>query len=111
MKLKEGKQTNGLHESIRCNLYYPGPRYRWSLPYLINIKVNIMYTIVKQQDNKNRYEAKSFKYSEDMHKFLNKQYDNLWKIIDISLKRGVYFQQYDSETRSFKYINIKALSI
>ena len=33
---------------------------------------------------------KSFKYSEDMYKFLNKQTDNDWRESSLDLKAGVY---------------------
>ena len=60
---------------------------------------------------KNRIKVKSFKYSEDMHTFLNKQYDNNWKIMQIPIKSGVYFEQYDSNSKSFNLIDVKRLSI
>jgi hypothetical protein len=59
----------------------------------------------------NRIKVKSFKYSDDMHKFLNKQYDNIWKIMKQPVKSGIYFEQYDSNSKSFNLIDIKRLSI
>lgn len=59
---------------------------------------------------KNRITVKSFKYSEDMHKFLNKQYNNNWQIMQSPIKSGVYFEQYDSIKRCFKLLNIKLLN-
>jgi|21_taG_2_1085346.scaffolds.fasta_scaffold07077_6 hypothetical protein len=58
---------------------------------------------------RNRITVKSFKYAEDMHKFLNKQYDNNWKIMKNSIKSGTYFEQYDSNERCFKLLSIKLL--
>ena len=60
---------------------------------------------------KNRIKVKSFKYSEDMHTFLNKQYDNNWKIMQIPIKSGVYFEQYDSSTKTFKLLDVKLLRV
>lgn len=39
---------------------------------------------------KTRLHIKTFKYSDDMHKFLNKQHDNKWVISNKDLKTGVY---------------------
>lgn len=39
---------------------------------------------------KSRLHVKSFKTSDSMHEFLNKQYDNNWKVSDRGLKTGVY---------------------
>ena len=71
-----------------------------------------MFSIRKDAQSalKNRITVKSFKYSEDMHKFLNKQYDNNWKIMQTPIKSGVYFEQYDSTNRCFKLLNIKLLN-
>lgn len=60
---------------------------------------------------KNRIKVKSFKYSDDMHKFLNKQYDNNWKIMTQPVKSGVYFEQYDSNSKSFNLIDVKNLIV
>jgi|TARA_R110002020_G_scaffold19310_3_gene66976 hypothetical protein len=60
---------------------------------------------------KNRITVKSFKYAEDMYKFLNKQYDNSWKIMKNPVKSGVYFEQYNSNTRSFNLIDVKRLRV
>ena len=75
------------------------------------------YNIVKQlpssqgQASSNRYQIKAFTSPDKMNAFLNKS-DNAchWKEINQELKSGVYFQQYDSSNRSFKYINIKQLN-
>ena len=58
---------------------------------------------------RNRVTVKSFKYAEDMHKFLNKQSNNNWKIMKNPTKSGTYFEQYDSNTRTFNLINVKCL--
>ena len=60
---------------------------------------------------KNRIKVKSFKYSDDMHKFLNKQYNNNWKIMTQPVKSGVYFEQYDSNSKSFNLIDVKNLIV
>ena len=60
---------------------------------------------------KNRIKVKSFKYSEDMHKFLNKQYNNNWQIMQSPIKSGVYFEQYDSSTKTFKLLDVKLLRV
>lgn len=39
---------------------------------------------------KGRMVIKSFKYSDDMHKFLNKQHDNNWQVSNKGLKQGTY---------------------
>lgn len=58
----------------------------------------------------NRYQVKAFKTSDDMHKFLNKQYDNSWRILTgHNLKSGIYFSQFDKN--GARYINVKELSI
>ena len=59
----------------------------------------------------NRIKVKSFKYSDDMHKFLNKQYDNNWKIMTQPVKSGVYFEQYDSNSKAFNLIDIKRVRV
>ena len=59
----------------------------------------------------NRIKVKSFKYSDDMHKFLNKQYDNNWKIMTQPIKSGIYFEQYDSNSKSFNLIDVKRLRV
>ena len=46
-----------------------------------------------------------------MHKFLNKQYDNNWKIMKNPIKSGTYFEQYDSQERRFNLLNVKLLNI
>lgn len=55
----------------------------------------------------NRYKVRRFKSSDAMHGFLNKQYDNSWRIISEDLKSGVYFQQMDRN--GVRWINEKAL--
>ena len=72
-----------------------------------------MFSIRKDAQSalKNRITVKSFKYSEDMHKFLNKQYDNNWKIMQSPIKSGVYFEQYDSSTKTFKLLDVKLLRV
>ena len=58
---------------------------------------------------RNRITVKSFNYSEDMHKFLNKQHDNNWKIMKNPVKSGTYFEQYDINARCFKLLSVKLL--
>ena len=60
---------------------------------------------------RNRIIVKSFRYSDNMHKFLNKQDNNNWKIMKNPVKSGTYFERYDSETRSFELINTKELRL
>ena len=59
---------------------------------------------------KNRIKVKSFKYKDDMYKFLNKQHDNTWKIMTNPIKSGVYFEQYDSNTKTFNLLDVKLLN-
>jgi uncharacterized protein YdeI (YjbR/CyaY-like superfamily) len=53
-----------------------------------------MYTIQKTVRTgngfKERLHIKSFKHSEDMHKFLNKQTNNNWRESNKQLKTGIY---------------------
>lgn len=51
-----------------------------------------MFTIQKttRQLPRQRMTIKSFKHSEDMYKFLNKQTDNEWRESSLDLKAGVY---------------------
>jgi hypothetical protein len=37
-----------------------------------------------------RMQIKTFKYADDMHKFLNRQYTNDWKESTLNLKTGIY---------------------
>ena len=60
---------------------------------------------------RNRVTVKAFKYADNMHKFLTKQSDNNWKIMQEPVKSGVYFEQYDSTAKAFKLINIKTLVV
>ena len=68
-----------------------------------------LYSI--RNDSNNRITVKSFKYSDDMYKFLTKQSDNNWKIMTQPVKSGVYFEQYDSNSKSFNLIDIKRLRV
>jgi hypothetical protein len=51
-----------------------------------------MNTIQKTtpQIARQRMTIKTFKYADDMHKFLNKQTDNAWRESSHNLKAGVY---------------------
>lgn len=56
----------------------------------------------------NRYPVKAFKCQDDMYKFLGKQCDNSWRILEgHNLKSGVYFTQHDKT--GTKYINVTKL--
>lgn len=60
----------------------------------------------------NRYTVKKFKDKQSRDVFLNKQYDNTWKELDLEkpLKSGVYFQQYDARNGN-RWINVKELRL
>lgn len=77
------------------------------------MKYNIMKQLSASQGQavSNRFQVKAFNTSDKMHSFLNKA-DNAchWKESDQQLKSGVYFQQYDSGKREYKYINVNQLS-
>lgn len=52
-----------------------------------------MFTIqklVRLRDFKSRLHIKAFKYSDDMHKFLNKQPNNDWQVSQHQFKSGIY---------------------
>ena len=51
-----------------------------------------MYTLQKTtpEIKRQRMTIKSFKFQDDMHKFLNKQCDNNWRVSTLGLKAGVY---------------------
>lgn len=57
----------------------------------------------------NRYQVKRFRDMQAADKFLNKQYDNDWKVLRLEkpLKSGVYFSQGFGESQ--RYINVKEL--
>lgn len=58
-----------------------------------------------------RVKVKSFKYSDDMHNFLNKQHDNNWKIMDNPIKSGTYIERgIEGELINIKYIDSSALA-
>jgi len=42
---------------------------------------------------KYRVQVKAFKSSEAMHRFLNSQYDNAWRVMDNPLKSGIYIEE------------------
>ena len=64
----------------------------------------------QNSNTSNRYQVKKFNSTDAMHKFLNKQYDNRWKVLELEkpLKSGTYFQQYDTRNGT-NWINVKEL--
>lgn len=74
-----------------------------------------MINVIKELPRKtnemvsNRYQVKKMKDKQTANEFLNKQYDNSWKILELEkpLKTGVYFSQGIGATQ--RYINVKEL--
>jgi len=55
---------------------------------------------------KYRVKVRSFKYSEDMHKFLNKQDNNDWSVMDKPVKSGTYIER---GLNPVELLNIKSI--
>lgn len=55
---------------------------------------------------KYRVKVRSFTHSDDMHKFLAKQYDNSWTIMANPVKNGTYIER---GSRPAELINIKSI--
>ena len=60
---------------------------------------------------KYRVQVKSFKDSDAMHKFLNKQTDNFWKVMEKPVKSGTYIERgLPPELINIKSIDSSALA-
>jgi len=73
-----------------------------------------MYSIRKNVNTtglKYRVKVRAFKYSQDMHEFLNKQHDNAWTVMDKPEKSGTYVERgIPSELLNVKSIDPSALA-
>ncbi len=60
---------------------------------------------------KYRVKVRAFKHSDDMHKFLSKQTDNRWRIMQSPVKSGTYIERgLPSELINIKSIDPSALA-
>jgi len=72
--------------------------------------INVKYSIISSpQTLNNRYTVKCFNSSNAMNVFLNKQYDNKWRVSEYPFKKsGTYFSQYSAKDGQ-QYHDIKEL--
>lgn len=72
---------------------------------------NLIKALPRRSDEiiSNRYQIKKMRDKQSANEFLNKQYNNDWRILEIEkpLKSGVYFSQGIGATQ--RYINTKEL--
>lgn len=67
------------------------------------------YSIMKQGQKLGHEQVKCFNSADAMHKFLNKQYDNRWRVSKYPFKKsGTYFSQYCGRN-GLRYISTKEL--